>query len=301
MITLRTSPPAKRTVGAAYLGVILIWSTTPLATKWSGEGPGFLFGAASRMCIGVLCVFALLWWRQVPLPRNARAWQHYLAGAISVYGAMCLSYWAAQQLPSGWISVIYGLTPLITAVLSRVLLGENSLTPHKLVALAICVSGLWVIYGSATRLGGHAVLGICALLVGAVLHALSAVLIKRINANIPALASVAGTLLFAWPAYVLTWWAFDGAWPHELPLKSGLSIIYLGVIATTLGFSWYFYVLKHLTATQVAMMMFITPILALAAGFWLNHEPLTPRILSGAALILAGMVLHEAGRWRAVA
>lgn len=290
-----------RAVTAAYLGVILIWSTTPLATKWSGEGPGFLFGAASRMTIGILCVFGLLAWRRVKLPLHARAWQHYFAGAISVYGAMCLSYWAAQQVPSGWISVIYGLTPLITAVLSRVLLGEHSLTPRKLTALTICVMGLWVIYGSATRIGQHAVLGIGALLVGAVLHGLSAVLVKRLNANVPALASVAGTLLFAWPAYVLTWWLLDGHWPAVLPLKSLASITYLGVVATTLGFSWYFFVLKHLTATQVAMIALLTPVLALAAGFWLNDEPLTPRIAAGTALILAGMVLHEIRRFRASA
>lgn len=41
-------------VPAAYLAVILIWSTTPLAVKWSGEGPGFLFGALGRMALGVL-------------------------------------------------------------------------------------------------------------------------------------------------------------------------------------------------------------------------------------------------------
>jgi len=293
--------PRPRTLSAAYLGVILIWSTAPLATKWSGEGPGFLFGAASRMCIGVACVFGLLWWRGVALPLHAQAWRHYSAGAISVYGAMCLSYWAAQQLPSGWISVIYGLTPLITAILSRILLGENSLTPRKLSALGICVLGLWVIYGSASELGARAVLGIGALLTGACLHGLSAVLVKRINANVPALASVAGTLLLAGPAYLLTWWSFDGTWPTVLPLKSVVSIVYLGVVATTLGFSWYFFVLKHLTATQVAMIALLTPVLALAAGFWFNDEPLTPRIVAGTGLILAGMVLHEFGRFRAAA
>lgn len=76
-------------------------------------------------------------------------------------------------------------------------------------------------------------------------------------------------------------------------MKSILSIAYLGVVATTLGFSCYFYVLKHLTATQVAMIALLTPMLALGAGFWFNDEPLTPRIAGGTALILAGMGLPE--------
>lgn len=41
---------------AAYISVVLLWSTTPLAIKWSGEGPGYLFGATGRMTIGALCV-----------------------------------------------------------------------------------------------------------------------------------------------------------------------------------------------------------------------------------------------------
>lgn len=294
-----TAPAHPRTLAAAYAGVIVMWSTAPLATKWSGEGPGFLFGAASRMCIGLFCVFALLAWRRQRLPLDARAWRHYGAGAISVYGAMGLSYWAAQQVPSGWISVIYGLTPLVTAVLSHLLLGENSLTPRKLAALAVCVAGIWIIHGSALRIGSHAVLGIAALLAGSVLHGLSAVLVKRIDARVAPLASVAGTLLLASPAYALTWWWFDGAWPALLPARSVASIVYLGVFATTLGFSWYFYVLQHLSATRVAMISLLTPVLALATGFLLNHEPLTPRIVGGTALILAGMLLHEYSHRRA--
>src|SRR5512139_3832922 len=39
-------------VPAAFLGVILIWSTTPLAIKWSAEGGGFLFGVSARMLLG---------------------------------------------------------------------------------------------------------------------------------------------------------------------------------------------------------------------------------------------------------
>ena len=33
---------------------------TPLAIKWRGNGPGFMFGGTSRMCIGCLCVYTLL-------------------------------------------------------------------------------------------------------------------------------------------------------------------------------------------------------------------------------------------------
>jgi hypothetical protein len=48
-------------IGFAYLSVVLLWATTPLAIKWSIADIGFLFGVTSRMVIGMLCVLLVLW------------------------------------------------------------------------------------------------------------------------------------------------------------------------------------------------------------------------------------------------
>ena len=40
-------------VPIAYLAVVLIWSTTPLAIQWSALGAGFAFAVMARMAIGV--------------------------------------------------------------------------------------------------------------------------------------------------------------------------------------------------------------------------------------------------------
>ena len=53
-------------VPAAYLGVIPIWSTTPLAIKWSGKDVGFLFGVTSRMLMGVVVGLCITWLLHVP-------------------------------------------------------------------------------------------------------------------------------------------------------------------------------------------------------------------------------------------
>ena len=46
-------------VPAAYLGVIIIWSTTPLAIKWSGDDVGFQFGVAARMLVGLAALLVV--------------------------------------------------------------------------------------------------------------------------------------------------------------------------------------------------------------------------------------------------
>lgn len=280
-------------VTAAYLSVILLWATTPLAIKWSGEGPGYLFGVTSRMTIGTLCVLLVMLALRRRMPWHRKAVRTYLLASIQVYGAMLAVYWASQFIPSGWISVVFGLSPLLTALMAAALLGERSLTLAKLSGYALGLAGLAAIFGSALELGPHGVNGIAGVLLSAFLQCFSAVGIKRLDARLPALTTVAGGLILALPAYLLTWALVDGEWPELLPASSIAAIAYLGAIATTLGFALYYHVLTHLPATRVAMISLMSPVLALYLGHVLNGEPLPLRIVGGTALILGALLLHQ--------
>ena len=275
-----------------YISVILLWATTPLAIKWSVIGPGFLFGVTARMAIGTVCILLVLALMRQRLVWHRKALLTYLAIALQIYGAMLAVYWAAQFIPSGWISVIFGLTPLMTALLAAIFLGERSLTLGKLLAYGLGISGLIVMFGSALQLGHDAVLGIGGVLVSVFLQSLSAVWVKRIAVKLPALSQVTGGLLLALPTYLLTWWLVDGHWPVLLAPTSLAAIIYLGVIATSLGFVLYYYLLTHLPATRVALITLVSPLLALMLGHVMNHEPLTLKVVAGTLLILSALIVH---------
>ena len=115
-------------VPAAYLTVIVIWSTTPLAIQWSSIGVGYEFGVAARMLIGLLALLLIIRLRGLPLPWSRHARTVYLVSGLSLFIAMSLVYWSAQFIPSGWISVIFGLAPLITSAFASFILHENNLT-----------------------------------------------------------------------------------------------------------------------------------------------------------------------------
>ncbi len=276
-----------------YISVILLWSTTPLAIKWSGEGPGFLFGVTARMSIGMVCVLLALTLTRQQLAWHQKACLTYIAVAIQIYGSMLAVYWAAQFIPSGWISVIFGLTPLLTALLAAIFLEEKSLTLGKLLSYILGVSGLVIMFGSALQLGLNAVLGISGVLVSSLLQSFSSVWIKRIAAKLPALSQVTGGLLLALPAYLLTWGIIDGHWPTSLTASSLASIIYLGVIATSIGFVLYYYLLTHLPATRVALISLVSPPLALLLGHLVNQELLTIKVVIGTLFILSALIMHE--------
>ena len=285
-------------ISLAYITVILLWATTPLAIKWSGEQAGFLFGVTARMSIGLFCIIPLLLLARQRIPQHKEAVLTYMAVALQIYGAMLVVYWGAQFIPSGWISVIFGLSPFITALLAAVFLKERSLNFLKLISYLLGITGLVVIFHSALHLGNNSELGIMAVLISAVLQSSSAILIKKINAKLPALTQVAGGLTFAVPLYLITWLIVDkGELPRELSLVSMGSIVYLGVIATTIGFALYYYVLTHLSATRVALITLVAPVIALFIGHRFNQEALTPDIINGTGLILSALLLHEFSHW----
>ena len=280
-------------IALAYISIIILWATTPLAIKWSGEGPGFIFGAASRMALGALCMLFLLILRGTCLPTSPKARQTYFVVALQIYGAMMAVYWGAQYIPSGWVSVIFGLSPFITAIFAAIWLKERSLTSGKIISYFLGLAGLIIIFNSAFQMNINAVYGIIGVLIAVTLQTGCAVWVKHIHAKLPANIQVTGGLLFALPAYLFTWIIFDHAqWPQQLSLLNISSILYLGLVATTLGFVLYYYVLIHLSATRVGMIPMISPVLALYLGHTINHEPFTLKIAIGTALILSALIIH---------
>jgi len=278
----------------AYLGVVLIWTTTPLGVKWSGEGLSFVLGVTARMSIGafLLLIYMLAARRSIAFHAQAR-WT-YLAVSAQIYLSMLTTYWGAQFIPSGWISVIFGLSPFMTAFMAAAFLQERSLGWHKLFAYALGVGGLATMFLSAMDLSRQALLGVGAVLLATFIHAASAVWVKRIDARLPALQQISGGLLFSLPMYYLTWYGLDGAQlPLEIPDRSLYAIVYLGTIATILGFAFYYYLLTHMPATHVAMINLLTPVLSLWLGHGVNHEPLTVKVMIGAALIMTALLIHQ--------
>ena len=286
-------------VPAAYLTIILIWSTTPLAIQWSALGTSFSFAVMARMVIGVCLALAIVAIWRVGLPLHARARRSYLVGGLGTFGAMICTYWGAQYVHSGLVSVLFGLTPLMTGVMAALWLGETALSPAKLLGMGFGLLGLALIFATGHEAAGSPmVLGTGALLLGVFIYSASLVGLKRIGDNSPPLATTAGTLLVAMPLFTLTWWLADGRLPETVDQRAGGAIVYLGVFGSVLGFALYYYVIKHLEAAKVSLITLVTPVMALLLGNALNGEAIELRVWLGAGLITLGLTLHQ---WPALA
>jgi drug/metabolite transporter (DMT)-like permease len=281
-------------IPVAYLVIVLIWSTTPLAIQWSTQGTGFAFAVLARMLIGVIVAGGLVAAWRIGLPLHARARRAYLVGGLGVFGAMVLTYWGARYVHSGLVSVLFGLSPLMAGVLAAFWLGEKTLTPLPVAGMLLGALGLAVIFLHGGSLGGeHALAGLAALLLAVFIYSASLVGLKRIGDDSPPLATTVGSLTVSLPLFAAVWLFSDGQLPAAVPPRSGAAIVYLGVFGSVIGFALYYYVIKHLDTARVALITLITPVLALLLGNLLNGEAIGLRLWLGTGLIMGGLTLHQ--------
>jgi drug/metabolite transporter (DMT)-like permease len=238
---------------AAFITVILIWSTTPLAIKWSALGVGISFAVFSRMAIGMLLCTILLVAFRVRVPLHRKALQAYVAGGLSMFCAMALTYWSSQYVSSGMIAVLYGMSPLVTSLGAMLWLEEEVLTPSKLAGIIMGVLGLFLIFRGGLGLGAGSAVGLLALFLAVVSQSLGLVWLKRIDDDSPPLAMTLGILVVALPLFFAAWWLVDGHVPEAVPERAVAATLYLGTFGSVLGFALYYYLIKHMEAGRIAL------------------------------------------------
>jgi len=174
-------------------------------------------------------------------------------------------------------------------------LGERALTPARLAGIGLATAGLSLVFADALKTNAGSGLGILGILLSVLIHSASAVWIKRIGAAVPALETTTGALLVAVPLFLLGWAIQDGHIPTQLDARTSWSIVYLAVFGSAFGFILYYYVLRRVEASRVALITLVTPVIALFLGRQLNSESIGPQELVGTAAILAGLVGYQWG------
>jgi drug/metabolite transporter (DMT)-like permease len=74
-------------------------------------------------------------------------------------------------------------------------------------------------------------------------------------------------------------------------LRSVLSLLYLVVFGSLVGFTAYVYLLRNTTPARASTYAFVNPVIAVLLGWFFAGEPVTPRVLVGALAIVSAVAL----------
>lgn len=277
-------------VSAAYIAVVLIWSTTPLGIVWSSETMHPTLAVLLRMLIALVLGSILLKVYRVRFPVNKQAIKLYCFSGFGVFGGMLFSYLSARYISSGLMSLIFGLSPILSSVMAQKLINEPKFNGAKKLALIIATIGLLIVCYDNILLGNSGYIGIVFIMLGVFFFSLSSVLTKSVVIAIHPLATTVGALFFCTPLFLIIWLLADGSLNYQQwQTRSVYSIIYLGVFGSLIGFIAYFYVLQKLKASTVALITMITPVIAMTLGVVLNDETLSVNLIIGAIFVVFGL------------
>lgn len=273
----------------------LIWGTTWSAIRVSLEGFPPITAVSLRFALAgaLLAGYA----RLTGVPLRPRSWRVLNLWVIHALLSFCVSYgvvfWAQQWVPSGLASVLFASFTLMVVVLAHFAVPGERLTPRGVLGVLVGMAGIGVIYASdLDAFGGRQVVtAAVVMLLSPLASAVAAVAVKRWGTglhpvSLNAAGMLAGAMVMAVVAVVFE------RWPQSPPTwGSVVAMLYLAVFGSALSFTLYFWLLEHMQVSNLALIGYLTPVVAVTVGaVWLG-EPLTGRLLAGSGLVLAGVVL----------
>lgn len=284
-------------VGSRYVLLILIWSSTPLAVVWSIHELHPMWALAARFILAAILAYGLLRIIKVQLRLDGKALYSYVAGSLSLLGAMLFTYLAAPYLASGLISLLYGLSPLVAGIFTVFLFKQEKLFTEQWIGMIIAFLGLLFIClnGDRTFIQPK---GVFLILVALLCYVGSMFWVKSIQAKLQPMVQTTGSLIVSAIGILPVLLFFMDDIPTALPsAKSIAAIIYSVVVASIIAMFLYFDLVERLSPSTVALTTVMTPVLALIWGALFNHEHIGLSMIVGVVVILIGLVFYFIRDW----
>ncbi|MGH9443546.1 MAG: EamA family transporter [Thermoanaerobaculia bacterium] len=286
--------PSRGALVLGFSAVYLIWGSTYLAIKFAVVTiPPFLMAGTRQLAAGA--ILYLLARRRGGQPPTGREWKAAAPiGALLLLGGNGLVSWAEMRVASGPAALIVASVPLWMVALSAI--GARKRPPLPVIAgLALGLGGIALLVLPASG-DAHPIdrLGAGALLLAALCWSVGSLASRR--APLPkstllatAMEAIAGGAAL-WIAGLA---AGEGADLHlsAITARSAISLVYLTLFGSVVGFSAYVWLLKVTTPERVSTYAFVNPFVAVSLGVALGGEALTLRMASAAALIVGAVAL----------
>jgi drug/metabolite transporter (DMT)-like permease len=281
----------------AWLNVCVIWGTTYLVIRIGvGHMPPMLF-AGIRWVIAGLVFIAFLVWRGRPLPRAGELVHLAVVGLCLIGLGNGLVVFAEQWIPSGLAALLITTVPFFLVGMEACLPKGPRLNATILAGLTMGLAGVGLIFGEDLRYLADPknLAGVLGLLGAVVFWSIGSLYSKYVKVSVDPLMGASVQMLIAGIALSGIGTAL-GEWPRlELEVNGLLSLAYLILIGSLVGYSSYIYVINKLPLSLVSTYAYINPVIALFLGWAVLDEKLNFQIAAAAAVILLGVFIVKQG------
>jgi drug/metabolite transporter (DMT)-like permease len=207
-----------------------------------------------------------------------------------------LLFWAEQRVPSGVAAVMLALIPAFMALSEIIVLRTQRLTVRLALALLIGLGGVAVLMSRSLNLGGEPIdrVGALALIVASMSFSVSSALARKLPLPSSKVMSSGAQMLAGGVFLVLAAAAlgeFGDFHPGTVSRGAWLSLLYLIVAGSIIGFTAYVWLIDHESPTKVGTYAYVNPVVAVLLGYFLGGEALGLRTVLGTLFVLISVLV----------
>ena len=280
----------------AFAIIYLVWGSTFLAIRIGvREVPPFLLAGMRFLVAGlILCGWMMARGERSP---SIRQWASVILIAFMIfvldYG---LLFWAEQRVPSGIAAVMMATIPVFMALSEIIFLRTQKATIRLALALLIGIGGVSVLMSSSLNLGGAPIdsRGAVALIIASFNWSLGSALMRKLPLPHSKVMSSGAQMLAGGVLLILAAAAlgeFRNFSPSAVSREAWLSLVYLIVAGSIVGFTAYVWLLHHESPTKVGTYAYVNPVVAVLIGYFFGGEALGLRTILGTLLVLISVVV----------
>ena len=290
--------PSRLLIVLAFAAVYIIWGSTFLGIRYAIETlPPFLM-AGTRFSVAGLILFAWAAFKGESIRSSFSQWpQALVIGALLLLVGNGGVTWAEKYIASGLAALMVATEPLWVVMLNW---GITRKRPNTMVLVGVLIglAGVALLVSDGfRRVNGESLMSVAA--AGVVLVASSAWAGGSVYSNrrpIKGSTSVAAGMQMSAGGGLLLLLALLAGDVQRLNFgnASWVSIgafFYLLVFGSLIGFTAYSWLLHNVTPARAATYAYVNPVVAVLLGWFFAREPLTPRMLIAAAVIVGSVAL----------
>ena len=272
------------------LGLAALWGASFLFVRIASPVLGPFVTSFGRVAVAAAVLISYV--RATGVTLNLRVnWRAFtMMGLTNAALPFTLFAIALLNLNASYSSILNATSAFFTALVAAVWLKEP-MTVRRLLGIALGLTGVFVLIGyNPVPLSPAAIVSVGLILLATFSYGIAAVFARQASKTIAPTVfatgqQVAATVLTA-PLALLT---LPSA---KSPTSAVLfAVLGVGVLCTALAYLLYYRLINNIGPTRALTVTFLIPVFGIAWGALFLGEAITPNMLIGFAIILAGMAL----------
>lgn len=287
----------------ALLGaMVFFWSANFVIGKLALRDFPPLLLSGLRVTLAALFMIPVYWWaRRKTVSADATRQDAPMLFILGVCGVALNQFFFVLGLSRTSVAhsaIFIGMTPILVLIIAAVI-KQEPMTVWKGIGMGVAITGV-IILNTRRERGGTGdnptLLGDFLIVMASLTFALFTVFGKRFtgrhsSVTVNTFAYVGGALALS-PLTV--WQAAQFPFAH-VSAQAWASLTYMALFGSVLSYLIYYYALAHFPASRVSALSYLQPILAGLMAATVIGERLTPQVIAGGSVILAGVMMTERG------